>query len=71
MTVFTKEMLVCDIVDSHPGAKDVLLEFGLPCFRCVVAYTETLAEGVQPHDLDADLIIERLNALPGKGTKKS
>ena len=60
---YTKEMLLCDIVDSHPQAKDVLLDFGLPCFKCIVAYTETLAEGVQPHDLDADKIIEKLDAL--------
>lgn len=68
---YTKEMLLCDIVDSHPKAKDVLLEFGLPCYKCIVAYTETLAEGVQPHDLDADKIIERLDALkPAAKSKK-
>lgn len=60
---YTKDMLLCDIVDSHPQAKDILLDFGLPCYKCIVAYTETLAEGVQPHDLDADKIIEKLDTL--------
>ena len=68
---YTSDMLLCDIVDSHPLAKDVLLEFGLPCNNCIVAYHETLAEGVQPHDLDADLVLQRLNDKCKPGSKKT
>jgi len=63
---FRKEMLICDVVDGHPGAKDILLEFGLPCHRCIVAWTETLAEGCHPLALEVDRVLERLNALEGE-----
>lgn len=56
--------LLADVVDRHPGAKDVLLSFGLPCFKCVVAYGETLAEGCAPLLVNAAAVLERLNALP-------
>ncbi len=67
--VYSQDMLLCDIVDSHPEAQGILLGFGLPCHNCIVAYHETLAEGVRPHDLDADKILERLNALEKSSAK--
>ena len=60
---FHRDMLVCDAVEAHPGVKDVLLEFDLPCHRCVVAWHETLAEGCYPLGIEVDRIVERLNAL--------
>jgi hybrid cluster-associated redox disulfide protein len=63
---FRNDMLICDIVDGHSGAKDVLLEFGLPCHRCIVAWSETLAEGCHPLALEVDRVLERLNALDGE-----
>ncbi len=60
---FRGDMVVSDIVDSHPRAKDVLEGFGLPCHRCVVAWHETLAEGCHPMGLDVERILESLNAL--------
>ncbi|MEE9394690.1 MAG: DUF1858 domain-containing protein [Planctomycetota bacterium] len=60
MADYSQEMIVADIVDAHPKAKDVLLEFGLPCSECIVAFHETLAVGVQPHGLDAEVIVARL-----------
>ena len=56
-------MLVSDVVDSDPRAKEVLLEFGLPCHRCVVAWHETLEEGCAPLGLRVGQVLERLNAL--------
>lgn len=54
-------MLVCDIVNAHPAAKDVLLSFGLPCFRCEVAWHETLAEGLKPHAIEPSVVLEKLD----------
>jgi len=63
---FVADMLVSTAVDSDPGVKDVLAEFGLPCDRCIVAYHETLAEGCHPLGLNVAEILERLNALPAR-----
>jgi hybrid cluster-associated redox disulfide protein len=62
--LFTLDDLLADVVDRHPGAKDVLLSFGLPCFKCVVAESETLRQGCAPLRLDAENVLARLNALP-------
>lgn len=59
---YAKDMLVCDIVDSHPKAKDVLLSFGLPCYRCVVAFEETLEEGLRPHGIAPDDVLAKLDS---------
>ncbi|HYC79028.1 MAG TPA: DUF1858 domain-containing protein [Planctomycetota bacterium] len=61
---FRSDDVVADVVDRDPRAKDVLLSFGLPCFKCIVAYDETLAEGCAPLLLNVDEIVARLNALP-------
>jgi hypothetical protein len=61
---FRPDDLLADVVDRHPGAKDVLLSFGLPCFKCIVAYRETLREGCAPLLLNAEEVLARLNALP-------
>ena len=70
---YTKDMLVCDVVDAHPQAKDVLLGFGLPCHTCIVAYYETLEIGLQPHDLELALVLATLEEkapMPAKTTAK-
>lgn len=68
------DMLLGEVVDAHPSASDVLLSFGLPCFKCVVADTETLAEGARAYGLDPARIIEKLDReapLPVKARGKS
>jgi hypothetical protein len=61
---FRVDDLLADVVDRHPGSKDVLLSFGLPCFKCIVAFDETLAEGCAPLLLNAAEVLAQLNALP-------
>lgn len=61
---FQADDVLADVVDRHPGASDVLLAYGLPCFKCIVAYRETLREGCAPLLLNAAEILARLNALP-------
>lgn len=60
---FSRDMLVADVVDAHPRAKEVLLEYGLPCSECIVAFHESLAQGCAPLGLQVDEVVERLNAL--------
>ena len=60
---FRSDMLVADAVDAHDGVKDILLDYGLPCSECIVAFHESLAEGCAPLRLNVDEVVERLNAL--------
>lgn len=67
---FQREDVLYDVVERHPGAKGVLLSFGLPCFDCVVAETETVAEGCAPLLLNVDAVLAKLNALPPDPAEK-
>lgn len=60
---FRRDMLVADAVDADPGVKDILMAHGLPCYRCVVAWHETLEQGCAPLGLDVERIVGELNAL--------
>lgn len=60
---FDRDMLVADAVDAEARVKDVLLEYGLPCSECIVAFHESLAEGCAALRLNVDEVVERLNAL--------
>jgi len=67
---YQKDMLVADLVNAHPLAKDVLLEFGLPCHECIVAWHETLEEGLRPHGIPVDDVLLALKTnAPLKGKK--
>lgn len=62
---FRPDMLVIEALDRDPRVKDVLLGFGLPCHRCVVADHETLEQGCVPLGLEVGAVVARLNALGG------
>jgi len=63
VTRFTAEMLVAAAVDAHPRVKEVLLEYGLPCSECIVAFHESLQDGCAPLGIRVDEVLSRLNAL--------
>lgn len=56
-------MIVWDALEAHPGVEGVLLDYGLPCSRCIVAESETLEQGCVPLGLVVDEVVERLNGL--------
>ena len=60
---FRADERIDDMLQRDARVKDVLLEFGLPCHRCVVKDYETLAEGCVPLGLRPEDILGRLNAL--------
>lgn len=59
----TKDMLIMDIIAKNPDAADVLLDFGMHCVTCMAAAGETLEEACEVHGLDADTVVDALNAL--------
>jgi hybrid cluster-associated redox disulfide protein len=62
-------MIVADIVNANPKASEVLESFGLRCSKCAVAWSETLQQGLAPHGIEVDLVLDKLNheALKGEG----
>lgn len=58
----TKDALIGDILDAHPEAASYLLEMGMHCLGCPSARGETLEEACMVHGVNADEMIQKMNA---------
>ena len=56
-----KEMTLAEVLNYRKEAPEVLMGFGMHCFACAVAQMETLEEAAMVHDVDLDLLVEKLN----------
>ncbi|HEX9664288.1 MAG TPA: DUF542 domain-containing protein [Patescibacteria group bacterium] len=62
--VITKEMTMGEIVKQYPQVAPIMLDFGLHCVGCHVAFWETLEEGIASHGMtedDLDALLKQLN----------
>lgn len=64
------DMLIHDVLTSHPGATAVFERHGLACGGCIGADIETLRAVAQMHDVDVDRLIAELEALEVAGERK-
>jgi len=59
----TKEMSIGDVLAKYPATEKVFLKFfGNGCFTCPGSKLENIAFGATMHNVDADLVVEELNA---------
>lgn len=58
----TKDMLIGEIVNGDERSIPVLLDAGMHCLGCPSAQGESLAEACMVHGIDADELVEKLNA---------
>ena len=58
-----KEMLIGELMEKYPQAAPVLMSIGMHCLGCPSAQAETLEEAAMVHGLDADLLVEKINAF--------
>lgn len=63
MANFSKDMTIGEILRTNPMAAPVLMESGMHCVGCPSAQGETLEEAAMVHGMDADKLLEKLNAL--------
>lgn len=57
----TKDMLIGDILKSHPEAAEILMRFGMGCVGCPSSQMETLEQAAMVHGLDLDSLMNELN----------
>jgi len=50
-----------DILDYDDSTAELFLEMGMHCLGCPAARGETLEEACEVHEVDADLLVEKLN----------
>ena len=58
----TKDMLIGDILRLDSSLVPLLLEMGMHCLGCPSSQVESLAEACMVHGVDADEMVQRLNA---------
>lgn len=61
MKKITREMLVCDILDSNPQLEDIFNAHGMNCMGCPGSNAETLEDAAEGHDVDLKKLLEDLN----------
>lgn len=59
----TKEMTIAQILDIDEGIAGILMASGMHCLGCVMASGEDLGQACAVHGIDADALIERINAF--------
>ncbi len=64
----TKDMIIAEVRDAHPGITAVFQAHGLPCAGCHVGSRETVAQGARTHSLDVEPILADLNRFAQDGT---
>jgi hybrid cluster-associated redox disulfide protein len=68
MATVNKQMSIKDVLRLDGGTAEVFLSFGMACLSCPYATAESLAEAAAAHGVNADTIVEKLNAyLAQKG----
>lgn len=59
----TKDMLIGDILDADMETAQFFLEMGMHCLGCPSSRGESLEEACEVHGVDADSMIEKINAF--------
>ena len=62
MAQISKDMTIGELLSVNPDVAPVLMEIGMHCLGCPSAQGETLAEAAMVHGIDADLLVEKINA---------
>jgi hybrid cluster-associated redox disulfide protein len=60
---FTLDMKLKDIMSANPKTAEAMQELGLHCLGCAFSVNETLANAAQMHNLDPNLLLEKVNSV--------
>ena len=62
MAKITKDTIIGDILDIDSTTAPLFLEIGMHCLGCPASRGETVAQACEVHGVDADALVEKLNA---------
>ena len=63
MNTINKDMTLGELLDRYPTSEDILVGFGMHCFSCPMSRMETIEEASEVHDIDLNLLLEKLNNM--------
>lgn len=61
----TKDMTIGELLQKDMGYAPILMEAGMHCLGCPASQAESLEEAAMVHGIDADALMEQLNAYQG------
>lgn len=59
---FTLDMKLKDVMEANPKTAEAMQELGLHCLGCAFSVNETLANAAQMHNLDPNLLLDKVNS---------
>ena len=59
----TKDMTIGQLLMEHPNVAPILMEIGMHCLGCPSAQAESIAYAAMVHGLDAEVLVEKINAF--------
>ena len=62
MAEISKNTTIGELLTVFPEATPILMEIGMHCLGCPSAQMESLEEAAMVHGIDADLLVEKINA---------
>ena len=60
--MISKNTLIGELLNIFPESAPILFEIGMHCLGCPSSQMETLEEAAMVHGIDADLLVEKINA---------
>lgn len=61
----SKDMTIAQIIQQDQGVIPILLDAGMHCIGCPSAQGESLEEASMVHGIDADELVNQINAFLG------
>ena len=62
----TKRTLIAEILMINPNVREILTGFGLHCLGCPMSQMESLEDACEVHELDIDVVLEKVNEFLNK-----
>ena len=59
----TKGMTIGEVLNINMDIAPILMEIGMHCLGCPASQGESLEEAAMVHGIDADLLVEKINAF--------
>jgi hybrid cluster-associated redox disulfide protein len=63
LKMVTKDMTIGKLLMEHPNVAPILMEIGMHCLGCPSAQAESIGDAAMVHGIDADLLVEKINAF--------
>ena len=63
MAQISKDTKIGELMTVFPEAAPILMEIGMHCLGCPASQGESLEDAAMVHGIDADLLVEKINAF--------